>query len=357
MLVSLTSPSVGFLLNLFAAIGAAAFGVLGIGAKTRDHNGHLTRNGWIALIGLLVAALFAIGKSIYDFKTGEDTALAEKKRNERLMLSVQRNLYPMRGLKATVNVSLDGDDSIAQYKKELRKRIAEDPFCKHEHSGFDCSPLPPPKPQHPQYAIGSGSGLFPDPKSAMGLLLNDLYFGVWIGKRPDPVRISVDKKGLGTFEVDLRDVPQKNTLFVYDYDKDILTLQAFDIPVKDEWVAKAGAYSLVDFFPGFFGTSGGVGGDLCSKRKLDAEACSEVTGSLERGFRPQTFSLTFPYSKSINLDSRNASTCQINHEWYLVFLTPDDVDEIDEFGRVKAVKNSPSEQACTAFGQKMAEHE
>jgi hypothetical protein len=112
MPASLTSPTVGFLLNLVAAIGADAFGVLGIGAKTRDHKGHLTPNGWIALIGLLVAALFAIGKSVYDFRTGEVTAVAKKKRNDLLLLSVRRNLYPMCGLKAIVNVSLDGDDSI-----------------------------------------------------------------------------------------------------------------------------------------------------------------------------------------------------------------------------------------------------
>jgi hypothetical protein len=49
----LTSETFGFLLKLLAGLATAAFGILGIGTQTRDKQGKLTRNGWIALVGII----------------------------------------------------------------------------------------------------------------------------------------------------------------------------------------------------------------------------------------------------------------------------------------------------------------
>ena len=54
-----TSEMFGFLLKLFSGLAAAAFGMLGIGTKTREDDGRLTRNGKIALAGIIVAGLLA----------------------------------------------------------------------------------------------------------------------------------------------------------------------------------------------------------------------------------------------------------------------------------------------------------
>lgn len=53
----LTSATVGFVLKLLAGLSGAAFGVLGLGAKTRDDEGKLTRQGWVALYGIIASLL------------------------------------------------------------------------------------------------------------------------------------------------------------------------------------------------------------------------------------------------------------------------------------------------------------
>ena len=87
-----TSDTFGFLLKLFSGLAAAAFGILGIGTKTREDNGRLTRNGKIALTGIIVAGFLAIGTSVYEFTTGQKQAEEAAKKSEKLMLSVQRGL-------------------------------------------------------------------------------------------------------------------------------------------------------------------------------------------------------------------------------------------------------------------------
>lgn len=62
----LTSPTLGFVLKVFGGVTAAAFGVLGVGAETRDVLGRLNRKGWIALTGILVGGILAMGTSVYE---------------------------------------------------------------------------------------------------------------------------------------------------------------------------------------------------------------------------------------------------------------------------------------------------
>src|SRR5258708_2946331 len=97
----LGAPTMGFLLKLFAGLAALGFGILGVGAETRDAGGKLTRKGWIALIGIIVAGILALGTSISEFVAGQEKEQAERRHNERLMLSVQRNLYPLRSVRVS----------------------------------------------------------------------------------------------------------------------------------------------------------------------------------------------------------------------------------------------------------------
>lgn len=104
-----TSPLFGFLLKLLSGLAAAAFGLFGIGTKTRDDNGKFTRDGRIALIGVLVAGVIAGTTSIYEFSVGHEKDRQEHLQSQRLMLSVQRGLYPLRGVSGELRLTFTQD--------------------------------------------------------------------------------------------------------------------------------------------------------------------------------------------------------------------------------------------------------
>jgi hypothetical protein len=65
--VFLSWPTFGFLLKLFSGLAAAGFGILGIGTKTRLDSGKLTKEGKVALVGILVAGAIGSIATINDF--------------------------------------------------------------------------------------------------------------------------------------------------------------------------------------------------------------------------------------------------------------------------------------------------
>src|SRR5580698_8137580 len=93
-----SQPLVGFILKLLAGIATAVFGIIGLGRDSRKPNGNLSALGYIALGGIVLAGLFAVGSSIYDYSSSQRTAAEEKKQSQRLLLSVRRGIYPFRGI-------------------------------------------------------------------------------------------------------------------------------------------------------------------------------------------------------------------------------------------------------------------
>jgi type II secretory pathway pseudopilin PulG len=139
------SAAFGLLLKVCTGIAAAAFAILGVGAETRDKDGRLNTKGWIALVGILVAALLAIATASYEYRAEKQKAqiagLAEeaaKKESERLALDVKRNLYPLKGRTLAFNLTFDKTSKIAtDYTKTLDAAIAKDPECKKTKL-FEC---------------------------------------------------------------------------------------------------------------------------------------------------------------------------------------------------------------------------
>jgi hypothetical protein len=56
-------------LKLCTGAAAVAFGMLGVGAETRDKRGRLNRKGWISLIGIIVVGILAIMTAVHDYQT------------------------------------------------------------------------------------------------------------------------------------------------------------------------------------------------------------------------------------------------------------------------------------------------
>ena len=132
----LKSDTFGFLLKLLAGIAAAGFGIFGVGIETRDKDGKLTRYGRIALIGIICAgvlAVLAVATSTYELVTGQQKAAQDRLKSEQLMLSVQRGLYPLRGMRFRAQIKIDDSFiGVREYKESLKTRIRQNRFCMNE---------------------------------------------------------------------------------------------------------------------------------------------------------------------------------------------------------------------------------
>jgi hypothetical protein len=100
---------VGVLLKLLGSAGSAYFGILALGTKARDDAGKMTRQGYVALIGILVSALLASTSTIYDYYSSASKDKQSLARTEQAKLDAQRTNYPMRGISAVVAVSFAKD--------------------------------------------------------------------------------------------------------------------------------------------------------------------------------------------------------------------------------------------------------
>lgn len=154
----------GLWTKIIAAIGAAAFGILGVGKDTRLA-GKLTRTGWIALIGIVVSGELALTSTFSDAISGE-------KKDRLLLVSVQRGVYPFRGLTLWMEVPLDKDFyGLEAYKATLRNAF---PVSADEaRKGTPAHPLEIPEAGglHP---VPAGSRLFPAQGSPVYTIISNL---------------------------------------------------------------------------------------------------------------------------------------------------------------------------------------
>ncbi len=172
--IFLTSSAFGFVLKLVAGIATAGFGILGIGAKTRDDAGRLTSEGKVALIGILISAIIGGASGVYDFVSGQRAAEVERQKSQRLMLSVQRGIYPLRGITGDLVIGFRQDFlGLADYKTTLRKALpahgcTETPeyYCEDDNDSGTV------------WAIPERSPLFPRRNSAVRRVLDQLGVSV-----------------------------------------------------------------------------------------------------------------------------------------------------------------------------------
>jgi hypothetical protein len=75
----IASATFGLLLKLFSVVAAAAFGILGLGSKTHESSGTLTRKGRIALVGVITAGILGVGTTMIFRLTSEGQRRIERK--------------------------------------------------------------------------------------------------------------------------------------------------------------------------------------------------------------------------------------------------------------------------------------
>ena len=178
MTALLTSPTFGFLLKLFAGLATAGFGMMGIGVQTRNNNGRLNGKGCTALIGIIVAGVLAVGTSVYDFAVEQEKERVEQRRSQRLMLSVQRGVYPMHGAKISFVLWFAADfPGAAKYIKELRDQLSVDLNCHKPRTTYYCYGHRPDGTVN-EYRIPVSSPLFPDKDSRVRIVVESLSIPV-----------------------------------------------------------------------------------------------------------------------------------------------------------------------------------
>ena len=347
MIEFFTSETFGFLLKLFAGLATAAFGILGIGTETRDRQGKLTRNGWIALIGIVVAGLFAIGTSVYEFSNGQVKAEQDRLKSEQLLRSVRRGIYPFRGM--TVSYSLDFDQGIpgiAEYKAKLRRAIADNKEnCKNEQyltcTDFDNRSVKP-----IGYSIPSTSPLFPK-KSEFITTIKGAFVTFEIYRRsPGKEDERVDSyKFLGEFSAGVWTNWKSEWWLSYDLRNDHISATVERVEIPDAELAGTKLYSLVDFVPGLMVASPSFSNDFaCS---LDKTPECESNTSAARHLMVHNIQLGFRYPKYIEFDPKGIE-CSGNH-FDTIFMLKD-VDSSSNVGNLReTIPDEEKTKACEAI--------
>jgi hypothetical protein len=253
----LASDTFGFILKLFSGLAAAAFGMLGIGTKTREDSGKLTCNGRIALTGIVIAGLLALGTSIYDFTTGQKKAQQERQREkesrlkgEQLMLSVQRGIYPFKGITVSFSLGIDGDSKLFhEYYDHVARVIAQDPECTRSKD-FECVGID--TDNDDLYRIESKSRLFPRAPSLARALIDNagLRFQLLKQSRSASAPGDVfDYTTLGTFRFRLADRTPEHWFLIFTPGAGHFALRVEDDDLPDNLPISSGIYSVpANFF-------------------------------------------------------------------------------------------------------------
>jgi hypothetical protein len=336
---ALNSPLVGFLLKLFAGLAAAGFGILGIGTTTRTSTGSLNKNGKIALFGICVAGLLAIGTSVNDFASQQAAEREEIARNQRLLENVEYTEYPLRGLRSSFEVMLPNNRSTVSYEMSVRKaidkvrslgtkRMCSEPNLPFECSGYDGDTVF-------EYRVPKSSKLFPPLYSDLRQALESIYFWVGLYKLPDAPQKGMSPKYLGRFFINLTPAQPRRDSLVYNVEDDSLSFDSEDVIIPDRDVEESGIYSIVQFFPGLVAVAPNLGDEMCEERHLSAQRCRAWSESFTKGMKLSDFGITFPYPKALNFSGEWNTHCQ-NRFGADLFVQelPLDVDFIDGLGNI-----------------------
>jgi len=330
----------GFLLKIFTAIAAAGFGILGVGTRTRDADGKLTKNGKTALCGIIVTAILATSAAVYEFAKGQKDAAAERVKSQHLLLAVERGIYPIKGLTSDLIIDIKKDVGVKEYEEMLLHALppqgSQEPCRQREQ--YLCTD--PPDGSGRIYTVSATSPLYPKTGSVADVYLQNIFIEIAMFK-PDhpgaePNRFSQRK----SFGFRLNQTHPKATDLHFTPSTGALQYDIRDLSIPDELVVDSGFYSLADISPGFVTAGSDIAGrympitPVCeSLRITTAQDCLAAKMDLEESTEIDTFRLKFPYPKSIAFERNGQSAkCRNAPRDTLVVAVPGTVDEIDENG-------------------------
>jgi hypothetical protein len=340
--------------------------MLGIGTKTREDNGDLTRNGKIALIGIVTAGLLAIGTSIYEFATGQQKAREDHLKTERLMNSIQAGLFPIRNASAAIAIDLsDSLPGVIAYRSKLRRYIPvltnciETPYteyCQNTDEGW-------------MYAIPAKSALFL-PRKLHKFLEHDflkLAVAVPSGHKEHPYTL------LGHSMLPFENLHFENVHVTFTPASGRIQYVVGKFALPNESLTALSAYSLVDIFPGFamaviVPDAPGIcrqnmeAFDLKEAKKHsddqdpdnddDVKVYQDCMTQLAKGMSLTGLFIGFEYPKSLLFDESSTFKCSSqNRPEMLVLPLPDTVYLLNREGHASTAPVPPIVQnaICSLF--------
>jgi hypothetical protein len=342
----LATPLFGFLLKVSTSIAAVVFGILGVGLQTRKPDGHLNRNGWIALSGIVVAGLLALGTSAYEFIVGEKKDQAEHEKSQKLLLTVQSGLYPFREVSGSFTVRFTGKFAdLTEYRNILAGVMPKDKFSHTSTKDFFYSDQDD---DGSFYAIPATSRLFPNPNSRVVRFLNRLAVSISFvrfasGDKKQPYQV-IGGTSFTVGEIHfqkhvLRFQPTTQTMW-YD-------VSGFTLP--DALSLRSGIYSIAEIFPGFLAASPTIVGP-CDK--LLNLTCSPFgRADTQEGVSLDELRLTFQYPKALRIDSDSIHCHSKERGNLIIEMFPEDIGVIDERGNIAVIVPSSAHEKsiCNAF--------
>ncbi len=349
-----TSSTFGFLLKLLSAMAALGFGIVGIGTETRAPDGKLNRNGWIAMIGIVIAGLIAVSTSIYEFTSSQQKEKEERAKSKRLMLSVQRGIYPFRGITASFNLKIDQNfEGLAPYTATLRSAIAKMQSCEQGKDIY-CYGFDDKKPY--AYRILSGSPLFPKSDSAVGIVVRNLVVRLNLFKVANANDAKVRQyKRVGQLTADLSDHAPEEWALIYDTRSGHIELEVDRFQIADKEVIRGNAYSLADVIPGaVIASPDYTDARLCyalEQKGLSMDKCAKnVLAPLDRGMSlEQRVWLQFPYPKAIQFGSGSTLPCDGVKNKQVVAVLLEDIESGSQLGeRISQISKEEQKNICAA---------
>jgi len=343
----LTSPSFGFVLKFVAAIAAAGFGIFGVGAKTREDNGQLNAKGRIAIYGIILAAILAVGTGIYDFNTGEEKARKEQQQTHQLLLSVRRGIYPLHGVQMSFRISIEntGLAPLHEYRELLSRTLPHDDCLKQRK--FHCAgPV--------EYEIRRTDPLFPASGSAVAAILRNIIVEVRMYKLSEadapPHYISV-----GQFVAYWPDAMPDKISIIYSDQIKTFAVNFDDIQVSDKITGDSSigsAYSLADFMPGLIAAEVSLGNNgLCKALGIPSDTCErdQLIPEIQHTDLISMI-LNLPYPKRINFSEYDGIRCD-NQKRHFLVLPLADVDSTNWFSGIPLKERKPKDiaEACEPF--------
>lgn len=326
------SDAFGFLLKLFAGLAAAAFGILGIGAKTRDETGKLTRSGWIALAGILMAGGLAVSTNVYEFVSEQQKARAERRKSERLMLSVQRGIFPFRGITVTFTLMISADSDLSRaYSQHIQEIINGGLNCQYSQDCYIDI--------HGLYHIPSTSRLFPRDSRLRALINNcGVRFQLLKEKTPPDRRGLHEYTKLGAFRFTLGEKAPRNWSMIFKRtEPNFFTLRVDDYELPDSLPISSDVYSLVELMPGAIAARPTLAhtplfGEFVRLGSSEKDAIIGLGQGLQAISIGQ-IQLRFNYPKSIDIGTESSLRCSAAQKRFVATLLPDDVDSQNDFGQ------------------------
>jgi hypothetical protein len=274
----------------------------------------------------------ASGSGIYDYFSAQKTALEEKQKGDRLLLSVQRGVYPLRGMSGDVTFGLKKDTpELSEYFALLTKTLPKDAkTCVPSKPRYDCG-----KDDDGTigYLIKADSPLFPKQNSQAAKYLNRI--GIYLEfVKLNPAGSKSQYSDAGGFYAPIDNVATSGILFNpanghIEYDVRRFT-------IADTWSVKSGIYSFVEVFPGFVATAPAI---------LDQSICETCLRLANEGNDPKLsvkeLFLRFPYPKGLHFIDSEDFVCDSSERGHQeIRMLPDDIEYLDEIGNVR-VKIEP----------------